>query len=392
VTRSSFVFETVLGPCAIGWTERGVSRMLLPGDDLTLPGYRRVERPPAAIGALVERIRAHLAGTPHDFSDVALDLEGVGDFSRAVYQASRAVGSGQVSTYGEIAGRLGKPGAARAVGQALGRNPLPLLVPCHRVLAAGGKSGGFSAPGGLETKARMLAAEGYLLNPLRNLWEEGAKEEAVGWLRKRDGRMRRLIERVGPCLLERESTTVFEALCEAIIYQQLAGKAAASITRRFMGLFSGPPTAAAVAALDDETARAAGLSTAKIAALRTLSAAALEGRVALERIPGMADDEVARHLTALKGIGPWTVQMLLIFHLGRPDVFPPGDLGIRKAVQNMTGAAELPAPADLLPLAEKWKPWRTVATWYLWRSLGTTTMGDPPTSRTGEGAGSSRGR
>jgi methylated-DNA-[protein]-cysteine S-methyltransferase len=117
----------------------------------------------AEIASLVERLKRHWAGAPQRYDDVQLELSGVPPFHRAVYVAARGLEVGHTCTYGELAVCLGVPGAARAVGQALARNPFPLVVPCHRVLAAGGRPGGFSAPGGLSTKARLLEAEGVVL-------------------------------------------------------------------------------------------------------------------------------------------------------------------------------------------------------------------------------------
>lgn len=162
------LFETAVGACAIAWSERGVRTILLP--DTTPAATERAmhhrfpdaERgaPPPAIAEATEAIRAHLAGEPAALDAIALDDAALEEFARAVYAEARRIPSGETRTYGELATALGKPGAARAVGQALGRNPFPIVVPCHRVLAQGGRSGGFTAPGGLDTKARLLAIEG----------------------------------------------------------------------------------------------------------------------------------------------------------------------------------------------------------------------------------------
>lgn len=159
-------FDTPLGRCGIAWTERGVARVQLP-DDRERRAVERLESrggvasaPPPPIEETVRRIARHLGGDPQDFTNVALDLEGVAEFPRRVYAAARAVPAGRTATYGEIAQRIGAPGEQRAVGQALGANPIPLIVPCHRIVASGGGIGGFSAPGGALTKTRLLALEG----------------------------------------------------------------------------------------------------------------------------------------------------------------------------------------------------------------------------------------
>jgi len=165
------LFDTAIGECGLVWGERGIVGALLP-ESRAGANRARIARkfpeaveaePPAAVRAAAEAIGALLRGEARDLSDVELDLSRASDFERRVYAVARAIPPGQTLTYGEIAARLGQPPeAARAVGQAMGRNPVPILVPCHRVLGAGGRLGGFSAPGGTRTKLRMLTIEGAL--------------------------------------------------------------------------------------------------------------------------------------------------------------------------------------------------------------------------------------
>lgn len=160
-------FDTPLGACGVAWSAAGITSLLLPGADeaCTRAALRRRHAeareaaPPAAVQTAIEAITALLSGEPRDLVDIALDLQGVPDFHRRVYEQSRRIGPGHTCTYGELAEQIGEPGAARAVGQALGANPVAVIVPCHRVLAAGGRPGGFSAPGGIETKRRLLEIE-----------------------------------------------------------------------------------------------------------------------------------------------------------------------------------------------------------------------------------------
>ena len=159
-------FDSSLGRCGIAWTDVGVARVHLPEADdrravasLERRGAVPAE-PPPEIAAAIRDIARHLGGDLHDFSAVRLDLRGIADFARRVYAAARRVPAGRTATYGEIASEIGAPGEARAVGQALGANPIPLIVPCHRIVASGGRLGGFSAPGGAVTKTRLLALEG----------------------------------------------------------------------------------------------------------------------------------------------------------------------------------------------------------------------------------------
>ena len=164
------LFDTALGRCGIAWGERGIAAIELPGRDDAATRRRLVRAVPGAIeaappddvAAAIDAIARLFDGEPVDLSPVALDMDGVPEFHRRVYDAARAIPAGETRSYGEIAGRLGEPGAAQAVGRALGRNPFPVIVPCHRVLAADGTLRGFSAPGGLATKRRMLAIEGAL--------------------------------------------------------------------------------------------------------------------------------------------------------------------------------------------------------------------------------------
>ena len=160
------IFDTALGRFGIGWTARGLARVLLPGDDEAVlldrlnRGGAHPGEPTRAIAALMDRIEDYAEGERVDFMDVDLDLGGVPDFHRRAYEILVTVGWGETLTYGDLARRLGDVGLSRAVGQAMGANPVPLVIPCHRVLASDGKPGGFSAPGGSVSKVKMLALEG----------------------------------------------------------------------------------------------------------------------------------------------------------------------------------------------------------------------------------------
>jgi DNA-3-methyladenine glycosylase II len=195
--------------------------------------------------------------------------------------------------------------------------------------------------------------------------------KAVNHLRRTDPVMAGVIERVGPCrFATAEKLTHFEAVSRSIIYQQLSGKAAATIYGRFTALFDqSPPHAHGIIALDDARLREVGLSRQKAGYLRDLSARVVAGDLPIETLHQLPDDEVVRHLTSVKGIGKWTAQMFLMFRLGRPDVLPELDLGIRKAVQRAYRLRKLPAPERVLKIGSVWAPYRTIASWYLWRSI-----------------------
>jgi methylated-DNA-[protein]-cysteine S-methyltransferase len=160
------IFVTAIGPCGVAWGERGIVGVQLPQANAAatkarlrrrFPALQEAASPPVA-GAIA-RMTALLAGARVDFSDVEIDCRDIGPWEQAVYAVASGIPIGETLTYGEVATRLGDAAQARAVGQALGRNPVPIIVPCHRVVAAGGKSGGFSAPGGVATKLRILAIE-----------------------------------------------------------------------------------------------------------------------------------------------------------------------------------------------------------------------------------------
>jgi 3-methyladenine DNA glycosylase/8-oxoguanine DNA glycosylase len=184
--------------------------------------------------------------------------------------------------------------------------------------------------------------------------------------------MGRLIERVGSLdLSANRNRSVFEYLARSIVYQQLSGKAAGTIHGRLQNLFSGRRIIAdRLLVLSDQALRGAGLSRGKCLALRDLAARAVAGELPTARkLRQMSDADIISALTVVRGIGPWTAQMLLIFYLGRPDVLPSGDLGVRRGYQYLRGFKTLPEPDKLERAGRRWRPYRTVATWYLWRSL-----------------------
>ncbi len=168
IPRRFAIAATAIGEVGFVWTARGIAGIQLPGRDaretLALVGRRfpgATPGPPEGDAALaIEAVRALLRGEPADLSGLPLDLDGVPDFDGRVYAVALTIPRGETLTYGAVAARIGEPGAARAVGAALGRNPVPIIVPCHRVLAAGGRTGGFTAPGGIASKLRLLAIEG----------------------------------------------------------------------------------------------------------------------------------------------------------------------------------------------------------------------------------------
>jgi len=217
--------------------------------------------------------------------------------------------------------------------------------------------------------------------------------KAINHLKKSDPVMRAIIERIGPCRMQ-FGPPEFHSLAEAIVYQQLNGKAAVTIFKRFAALAGDPVTPEGILKLSDEQMRGAGLSKQKSAYLKDLAAKTASGLVDFARLPGLPDAEVVEHLTQVKGIGVWTAQMFLMFTLKRENVLPTGDFGVRmamykhyleksraKAAKKPAAAKKgrkrkikLPSPEQMEKIAKRWEPYRSVACWYLWKSLDTKTL------------------
>jgi len=197
-------------------------------------------------------------------------------------------------------------------------------------------------------------------------------EEAVRHLRAADPVLAELMGRAGPFALKiRRLHDPFQALARNIVFQQLHGKAAEAIHARVLALFGGAALRPEdVLGAPDEDLRGAGLSAAKLAALRDLASKTLDGTVpTLARMRRMTDEEIVERLTRVRGIGRWTVEMLLMFRLGRPDVLPVGDFAVRKGFAVAYGLKESPKPKELTEYGERWRPYRSVASWYMWRAV-----------------------
>jgi methylated-DNA-[protein]-cysteine S-methyltransferase len=381
------LFDTAVGRCGVAWGPEGIVSLQLPEGREAATRTRLLARHPEAVEATppddvrrgIDDIAALLRGESRDLAGLRLDMRGLPDFHRRVFEVARSIRPGATSTYGEIATRLGSRGLSRAVGQALGRNPFPLVVPCHRVLAAGGRVGGFSAAGGITTKLRLLAIEGRHGNGTSGSLFDGDgglgfdPDAAVAHLRVRDAKLARLMDRVGPFRLQlKQTSSLFLALAEAIVYQQLTGKAAATIFARVRALFPRAHegfTPGQILRVSDERLRGAGLSQGKLLALRDLARRAAAGEIpTLAQASALSEEELIARLTHVRGVGQWTVEMILIFRLGRPDVLPVDDYGVRKGFALAYRREELPTPKELAKIGGKWAPYRTVASWYFWRA------------------------
>lgn len=462
------LFATPIGNCGIAWGEFGIAATQLPEKSDRLTKLKLMERLkgtaveaplPAKIKAAVKAINSHLIGELVDLAGIELDLNGLPPFHKKVYIAARKVPLGSTASYGQLARLAGSPAAARAVGQAMARNPFPLVVPCHRIMGHDGSFVGFSSYGGCSIKEKLLSLEsspeksktgtgtqktkvrtasasvpstaeptgktarakkvsveiGVELasktlrakktspeavasrRERRYLPEEvlakpasvGLKftpgvgisilgfdsKKAIRHITKIDPKMGELIKRVGAFTLELdEMLTPFEALAESIVYQQLTGKAAATIFSRVKAIYGGTrlPAARIIMQTPDEKLRGAGLSTAKTLAIKDLAEKQHAGLIpTLEQMQQMSDAQIIERLTQVRGIGRWTVEMLLMFRLGRPDVLPIHDYGVRKGFAVTIGSSKekLPTPKELEAYGERWRPYCSVAAWYLWRAL-----------------------
>lgn len=197
-------------------------------------------------------------------------------------------------------------------------------------------------------------------------------QKALSTLCKNDGILGRLIQRAGPITIALpKRLNPFDALLRSIIYQQLSGKAAAAIHNRVRALFPGQTIKPdQVLAMDDRRLRNAGMSRAKVVAANDLALKTIEGLIpAAPRLREMSDADIVAHLTQVRGIGEWTVHMFLMFQLGRPDVLPTKDLGVRKGFMLTYGLDALPAERELAIYCERWKPYRSVGSWYMWRAV-----------------------
>ncbi|MCL5808017.1 MAG: methylated-DNA--[protein]-cysteine S-methyltransferase [Deltaproteobacteria bacterium] len=376
------LFETPLGPCGIAWKEpatcplspvvtfiqlpeatRGLTEKRIAGRS----GARKARLIPAGIAGIIKKIQNHLHGDLQDFQDINLELDGVGPFGRQVYEEARKIPAGRTMTYGALARKINRPTASRAIGQALGKNPIPLIIPCHRVLASGNKSGGFSAHGGVTTKARLLAIEGATLGTPATIKSKRDLLQAVALLIKQDPRLAGCLTRPIEFRL-RPDHSPCATLIEAVVHQQLSPKAASTILGRVMDLYPGSkiPDPAELQKTEDERLRKAGLSKAKIKALKDIATKTLDGTVpSSEKIVSLSNEEIIKRLTSIYGVGQWTVEMMLIFNLGRVDVLPIGDYALRKCMSEVLGLKEVPTPKQAEILGDLWRPYRTVAALYL---------------------------
>ncbi|HEY0713752.1 MAG TPA: methylated-DNA--[protein]-cysteine S-methyltransferase [Polyangia bacterium] len=383
------LFDTKFGACGLAFDERAITRVQFPEDSraatiarLSATGAVPWKRGPlpAFVNAAAKQIRHHLAGRPQDFSRVPLALEGLPAARRRIYEAARAITPGETVTYQDLAERAGLPRAARAAGAAMAANPFILVVPCHRVLGANGALHGFSAHGGVVTKRRLLALEGVNVSlpraPLPRRRPDGLEYDwkvALAHVRKADPALAPVIARLAGKKIEvQHLSDPFQSLVRSIVYQQLSGKAAATILARVLALFPGVtfPTPVALLAMPEASLRGAGLSASKTKALRDLAQKTIDGVVPpLRVLHRLRDEEIVERLTSVWGVGQWSVEMMLMFRLGRADVLPVDDLGVRKGFSLVQRLPAMVPPATLTAHGERWRPYRSVASWLMWRAI-----------------------
>ncbi len=385
MSRGARTFETALGFAGIAWDGEAIVCVSLPSadeDDAARHLAKRLGKTTAAnasappwVKTIIAKITKHFRGEAQDFSNDPIDLSSVPEFHRRVYELAREIPSGQTVTYGELAKLAESPAAARAIGQAMAKNPIPLIIPCHRVMGASQKLTGFTAPGGIAAKQRMLDLERKQEALFRGEGDLPFDPDAAAKsLATADPLFGRLMAQLGPPTLRLKATeNAITALAEAIVHQQLAGAAARTIWKRFSEAATGgkPLTPDAVLAMKDSALREAGLSRAKALAVRDLAERTNAGEIpTLVAMRRMSDEEIVEQLTKVRGIGRWTVEMLLIFRLGRADILPMADLGIQNGYVAHFGApkAGVDVKEALVRRSERWRPFRTIASHYLWRA------------------------
>ena len=377
------VLDTPLGPCAVEWSDIGLQRLAFGREAearrqrLTAQGVVEAKHLPRFVGGAVGRLRKHLSGLPQDFGSVPVDLSGVSPSMRTVADLLRQMPPGATAEMGTVTARLAFPGGEPQLRRLLARNPLPVLLPGHRLLGQEGLLGAWG--GGEALQERLLGLESMAHPPLYDKAGQPTMprvEEALAHLQRRDPRLGGLLKQVGPYRLAlRRGHTPYEALARSIVGQQISGRAAQAILLRLAVVFGTPgvPPPERIRQAADRTLRAAGLSAGKARAFRDLAAHALAGEVpgwnVLRRWP---DERILATLTRIHGIGQWTVEMVLLFRLGRPDVLPLGDLGIRKGYACTLGRGRMPSTRELQRRGWRWRPFRSVASWYLWRALELT--------------------
>jgi methylated-DNA-[protein]-cysteine S-methyltransferase len=381
---------------AVVWNNKNqLCRIFLPeiSRKNLLDMIERMQNPPVAatpgpqILHSIDQINSYFSGDDFDFKRIKLDLSECTEAGKIVYKHLQKLKPGTTISYGALAKAVGKPTAARAIGNIVGKNPLPLIIPCHRVIKSDGALGGFSSSSGLGQKIEMLKIEGVeieesqqppRLAPPAILTPE-LIENGLKYLCRKDKELGKWIKKLPRFKLATDNiSSPFQALLETIVYQQLTGKAAATIYARVLSLFNsnGMVNPLDIIRAKDSELRKAGLSGAKILAARDLAERTLAGEVpTLAQLERMQNQEILDRLSEIRGIGNWTAEMILIFKLGRADVLAPDDYGLKKGMAILRNRKLLPSSVELKKEGKLWMPYRTIASWYLWRIAETQLPG-----------------
>ncbi len=374
--------NTSFGACGIGWQPDGIDLLQLPDRDASAMLARLQQlaptRPltadaPAFVLDAARMIQQYFSGDIPDFKTVPV-VYPKNSSARKTYDALRNIPAGNTITYGELAKRSGHPNAARAVGRRMAQNPVPLIVPCHRVLPKSGGLGGFSAGEGVSLKARMLHLEGYHFSEKHH--------RALMHLSECDPKMKDLSHRYGPYLpLLVDPGDHYSALIEIILSQQVATQAAKTICSRFRKLTNNNtfPSAEKILTLSEEDFRATGISKQKASYIRDLAEKVLQQELPLKQLWRYSDEEVIQVLTKVRGLGRWSAQMFLLFQLKRLDLLPVDDLGFRNGLAELYGEKHIATADAMKAFAKIWQPYRSVACWYLWQSRSPQRRNDLPT-------------
>lgn len=302
-----------------------------------------------------EELREYLAGNRRRF-DIRLAPEGT-FFQKAVWNELSSIPYGETHSYSAIANSIGKPAAARAVGQACNKNPIAVIIPCHRAVGKNGELTGFA--GGLDNKAMLLNIE---KNAPRT-FKYGERE--LQFLKSRDKKLAELIEKIG--FPEYEiMPDLFAALTANIMGQQISMKAAETVWRRTKEKF-GEVTPQKILSVSAEELQSVGISMRKVSYIREAAEMVLSGKLDIDSLKSLNDDEVCEKLIKLRGIGRWTAEMLMIFSMERQNILSYDDLGIRRGIMKLYGLEKLDK-TEFEKYRALFSPYCTIASFYLWAS------------------------
>ena len=347
-----YFYNTVIGKIGIAETGGSITNLYFEND--TLPQNATEEETPLLVEA-AQQLNRYLMGTLKQFT---LPLAPSGTpFMKQVWQHLCDVPYGQTATYKEIAAKTGNEKASRAIGLANNRNPIPVFIPCHRIIGSNGTLIGYR--GGLEVKKILLNIE---RKQDKAFFEYGQVE--IEHLKGQDKKLGAAIDNIG--LVQRKVTPdVFSALIQSILGQQISTKAAQTVRNRMDVLLNNEITPQSIAIAGQDAIKGCGMSQRKASYILGIAEAALTGVVDFTMLHTLTDAEIIKKLTALNGVGIWTVEMLLIFSLCRSDVVSYGDLAIRRGIMKLYGLKELPKEV-FEKYRKRYSPHGSVASLYLW--------------------------